>query len=308
MTGRVVVCGNLVFDILAQPVDEVRWAATTLVDGISQQLGGNAGSTSATLGKLGVPVSIATLAGHDAAADTLLQRLGTAGVDVSLVQRVAAPTSTAISLIRPGGERALLYHLGAAAQEFHAFDFPPDTTHFHLAAVFRMRHLRRIAPELLKRARAAGLRTSLDTQWDTEGEWMKVLAPSLPYADYTMMNEDEARLLTGCNEPEQAARVLRERGADHVIIKLGPRGCWVDGIAIGGYAVQAIDTTGAGDCFSGALLAALQRGMTLEDAARFANAVGALSVQRVGATAGVLNWDDTMRWIAGFERFEKSKL
>ena len=66
--NRVVVCGNVVFDILARPVEEVRWEATTVVENVAQQLGGNAGSTSYTLAKLGIPVSIATLVGRDATA------------------------------------------------------------------------------------------------------------------------------------------------------------------------------------------------------------------------------------------------
>jgi ribokinase len=64
--------------------------------------------------------------------------------------------------------------------------------------------------------------------------------------------------------------------------------------------VDAVDTTGAGDCFSGGFVAALERGLTIEAAARFANAVGALSVSRIGATAGVLDWDATMRLMGRF--------
>jgi len=125
-----------------------------------------------------------------------------------------------------------------------------------------------------------------------------VLAPSLPWADYALMNEEEARILTGRTEPEEAARVLRDLGANHVVIKLGRRGCWADGVMVPGFEVDAIDTTGAGDCFSGGFVAALQRGLPIEEAARFANAVGALAVQKVGATAGVLDWDSTARWLA----------
>jgi sugar/nucleoside kinase (ribokinase family) len=297
--GRVVVCGNVVFDILARPVEEVRWEATTLIESVSQQLGGNAGSTSYTLGILGIPVTIVTLAGRDAAGETVMKRLRNAGVDLSLVQFVDAPTSMAISLIRSNGERALLYQLAAASENFQPFTLPPDATHFHLAAVFRMRHLRQIAPELLRRAKEAGLKTSLDTQWDTEGEWMKVLAPSLPYADYTLMNEEETRMLTGRTEPDEAARVLRDLGANHVIVKSGARGCWADGVTIPGFDLNAVDTTGAGDCFCGGFVAGLERGLPIEEAARFANAVGALAVQKVGATAGVLDWDSTARWLAG---------
>ena len=218
--GRVVVCGNVVFDILTRPVDEVRWEQTTVVDSVSQQLGGNAGSTSRTLSRLGIPVSIVTLVGRDDTAVTVLHHLREAGVDLSLVQEVQAPTSIAISLIRSSGERALLYQLGAASERFQPFSFPTDASHFHLAAVYRMRHLREIAPALLRQAKEAGLTTSLDTQWDTGGEWMKVLAPSLAWADYALLNEDEAKMLTGQSEPESAATALRSFGAKHVIIKL----------------------------------------------------------------------------------------
>jgi len=293
----VVVCGNVVFDILARPVDEVRWGATSVISSVEQQLGGNAGSTSYAIAKLGVPVTLATLVGRDAAGETVLGHLRSAGVDLSLAQYVDAPTSIAISLIRRNGERALLYQLGAASEDFRPFELPAGTTHFHLAAVYRMRHLRVAAPGLLKRAKEAGLRTSLDAQWDTEGEWMKVLAPSLPYCDYTLMNEDEAAQLTGSSDPETAARALRERGARHIVIKLGARGCWADGEEIPGHRVEAVDTTGAGDCFVGGFIAALERGMSIREAARVANAVGALAVQRVGATAGVTGWDETLKFL-----------
>jgi sugar/nucleoside kinase (ribokinase family) len=216
------------------------------------------------------------------------------------VQRVEAPTSIAISLVRGNGERALLYRLGAASEAFRPFEFPGDAEHFHLSAVYRMRDLRTRAPELLRKAHEAGLRTSLDTQWDTEGEWLKVLAPSLPWTDYALMNEDEARMLTGHSAPEAAAESLRSLGARHIVIKRGARGCWVDGTNIPGHEVAAVDTTGAGDCFAGGFIAGLQRGFTDLDSARLANAVGALSVGKVGATAGVRNWESTVSMMKNF--------
>jgi sugar/nucleoside kinase (ribokinase family) len=277
--------------------DPIRWGATTLIEEVSQQLGGNGSTTSYTIGKLGVPVSIITLMARDSAGEAVLARLRSARVDLSLVQYVNAPTSTAICLIRGNGERALLYQLGAASEDFSPFELPEDATHFHLAAVYRMRHLRLHGPALVERAKRAGLRTSLDTQWDTEGEWMKVLAPSLPWTDYTLVNEDEARMLTGHSEPAAAARTLRDAGAASVVIKLGARGAWVNGVEVPGFPVQAVDTTGAGDCFAGAFVAALERGLSPEAAARFGNAVGALSVQQIGATAGVLDWRATEAWM-----------
>jgi ribokinase len=58
-----------------------------------------------------------------------------------------------------------------------------------------------------------------------------------------------------------------------------------------------VDTTGAGDCFAGGFLAALCRGLSFPEAARVANAAGALSVSGLGATAGLKNWDETLAWL-----------
>lgn len=295
----VCVCGNVVFDVLVRPVETLRWAATTLVETVSQQLGGNGGTTSYAIGKLGVPVFLVTLLGRDDAGEAVLARLRSGGVDVSRAFVTKGTTSVAVCIVNQAGERALLYQLGAGAEEFP--DFPiSGADHLHLAAVYRMPHLRRAGPQVLRRAKEMGMSTSADTQWDTEGEWMKVLAPSLPATDLLFVNEDEARMLTGHSDERAAALTLRSAGAKTVCVKLGRRGCLVVGekeeFTSPAYAVESVDSTGAGDCFCGGYIAGLQRGLSQMEAARVANAAGALSVQRLGATAGLLDWESTIAW------------
>ena len=69
-------------------------------------------------------------------------------------------------------------------------------------------------------------------------------------------------------------------------------------VRVPAFEVDTLDTTGAGDCFAGGFLAAIQRGYTEVEAARLANAVGALSVRRVGAVAGLLSWEETEEWMS----------
>ena len=77
MRGRLVVCGNLVQDILVHPVAEpLAWGTTVTVEQIIQSLGGNGGTTSFTLATLGVPVTLMSLAGRDAAASYCDRRQG----------------------------------------------------------------------------------------------------------------------------------------------------------------------------------------------------------------------------------------
>ena len=106
-------------------------------------------------------------------------------------------------------------------------------------------------------------------------------------------NEVEAEALTGVRvfdlaSADRAAKVFFDKGVQNVLITLGGQGAYVNteghSRIIPAYKVNAIDTTGAGDAFNGGLIVALAEGKTLVEAARFANAVGALSVQRIGTT------------------------
>jgi len=124
-------------------------------------------------------------------------------------------------------------------------------------------------------------------------------APAAPLEDvllkqvtYLTPNESEAEGLTGIQVQDEAsarraAEKLLDGGARHVIITMGAKGALVasprEAVLIPGYAVDARDSTAAGDAFNGGLAAALARGLALQEAVRQANLVGALSVTRIGA-------------------------
>jgi sugar/nucleoside kinase (ribokinase family) len=288
----IVVCGNMVQDVLVRAVAEpIGWEASTIVDAIEQHMGGNGANTSYAIAKLGVPVALMSLAGPDAAGDALIERLQKAGANTALVKRVAAQTSAVVALVAHDGRRALLYQLGASAESFDPLALPEGATHFHLAAVYRMRDLRTRGPAFLHAAKEAGISTSVDTQWDHEGEWWPVLAPSLPYTDLLFVNEDEGRQLTGLRDPAAVALALRDAGAREVVVKLGARGCFASTGEGDFYSpalnVEVVDTTGAGDCFVGGYLAGLYQGKPHREAAALANRMGSLSVSRLGATDGL---------------------
>lgn len=132
---------------------------------------------------------------------------------------------------------------------------------------------------------------------------VKVIVNTAPYSPVTdeflsgcylvTPNEVEAEELTGIcvsdlESADKAAKVFKDKGVQNVVITLGSRGVYVneDGKSeiVPAYKVNAIDTTGAGDAFNGGLLTALSEGKTIGEAARFANALAAISVQRIGTT------------------------
>ena len=109
-------------------------------------------------------------------------------------------------------------------------------------------------------------------------------------------NEIEVEQLTGIKVTDfesasKAASVLKNKGVENIVITMGSQGAFIssDNIEkmIPAFKVNAIDTTGAGDAFNGGLVAALSEGKDIWEAARFASALAALSVQRFGATTSM---------------------
>lgn len=303
MSVGILVSGNVVLDMLVRPVDQVTWGITQWVESIDHHLGGNGGNTSAAIGALGGHARLLGRIGGDPNGDACRARLTATGVDLTQLETGDAPTATSIVLVQTGGARTFLHLPGASLDVFeHGIEFTPELIagcgHYHLANLFALPRLRPLALSALQSAKACGLTTSLDTAWDSRGEWMALLEPCLPYLDILFVNEDEARMLTGYDDPAKNAHIF---GVPLFAMKLGARGCYVatpDGAAqVAGFPVKAIDTTGAGDCFAGAFLTAMARGLHPFQAGQVANAVGALIVEQIGSTAGLRSWEDTVAWM-----------
>ena len=298
----VLCCGNISYDIPVWPVNEVGWGKSLWVEQITFSVGGTGSSTSYSLATMGGKVRLTGMVGRDREGEAILDVLNRAGVELD-IRRSDLPTTSTVVLVHSSGDRSFLHRPGASRDvtpEMLSFDVP-GYSHFHLANPFSLPTIRLAGGEVMRRAKAAGLTTSLDTAWDAKGRWMEDVGPCLPNTDLLFLNDSEAKMLTGREDPCEATRILREHGARDVILKVGPKGCIVfagdQSRAVPGYSVQVKDTTGAGDCFAGGFLASLQRGLSYVEAAKVANAVGAFNVENLGSAQGPRSWEDTQTWM-----------
>ncbi|MGI6621467.1 MAG: ribokinase [Bacillota bacterium] len=251
--------------------------------------GGKGANQAVAAARLGGNVAMAGRIGDDVFSKVVLDSLSSAGVGRELIVTTQdVPTGSAFITVDETGENSIVVVPGANG---HCSKADVDALRPHLELAKMLMLQLEIPLETVEHAvsvaRSCGTKVMLDP------------APPVPLSqellrgiDVLTPNEHEASFLTGRKVTDAAgaqlaASDLLKAGARAVVIKLGSGGLvWAEGGKSGvipGHRVHAVDTTAAGDAFSGGLAAALCEGKSLEEACRFANAVGALSVTRKGA-------------------------
>lgn len=303
-----VICvGNLVADAVARPVRELpERGKLVLVDDLQLHSGGCAANTGAALAKLGISTAVVGKIGDDGFGDFMIGALSKVGLDVEGISRSKKyNTSASLVLVDPDGERSFVHSLGANG-DLSDEDVPDSLLRgakiIHIAGSFLLPKLDgEPTGRLLKRARDLGLTTALDTAWDAQGRWASLIMPVLEYIDIFLPSIDEARMITELEKPEDIAGFFLEHGVKTVVLKLGAAGSYVrtadEEYWLAPYNVPSVDATGAGDSFVAGFLAGVVRGWDLERTGKLANAVGASCVTAMGASTGILSWEETVEFM-----------
>jgi len=297
--------GIMVADIVARPVTKLPARGQLgLVERMELHTGGCAVNTGIALAKLGRRVAVLGKVGQDGFGDYVCNVLTGAGVDTTGVARdPMTNTSATMVMVDPEGERTFLHYLGANAvlcADDVDFDVVRRAEILHVAGSFLMPTLDGPqTAEVLKRAHELGVKTSLDTAWDSTGKWFSTIEPVLSHIDYFVPSFEEAVQIAGRDAPEDVADFFLRYGMEIVALKMGAQGCFVKSsvgkaIRLPAYRVDVVDATGAGDCFAAGFLAGLSMGWDLECTAKLANGAGAACVTAMGATTGVRSLEETL--------------
>ncbi len=276
--------------ILSGDVEPQFGQAEKLVESATLTIGSSSVITACGAARLGLRVAFIGVCGDDLFGHFMLDEMRKFGIDTSAVL-VDPKRSTGLTVIlNKGSDRAMLTYPGAITA-LRAEDISDDllrqARHLHVASYFLQDALRPGLPRLFERARALGLTTSLDTNWDPTETWEGVL-DLLPLVNVFLPNEVEAKAITKTENVEEAAARLHAR-AETVAIKLGKEGAL--GISHGrkvvvpGIPVNIVDTVGAGDTFDAGFLYGYLNGWPFEKSLRLAAVCGALSTRAAGGTA-----------------------
>jgi sugar/nucleoside kinase (ribokinase family) len=301
--------GLIVADLIASPMNLRQPPAPgglAVLDTLELTTGGNVCNTGVAMAKLGMTVAAAGLVGKDVLGAAVIDRLQQAGLDVACVFADArAQTSATVVAVEPGGER-VFFHTPGVTKLLDAAAFRRCIPTFAKCDVVQVGYfglLPALTPELpnvLAELKAASPKTKIALDTVNPPADASLLWPILPYLDLFAPSRTEAQALTGEHSPHQMVAAFRERMGDGLIgIKLDADGCYLDdgqvSATVPAYKIECVDTTGAGDTWFGGLLTALQKGMPLEQAGKFANRAAADCCTAFGASAGVRSFAETLK-------------
>jgi ribokinase len=282
MSGRVVVVGSVNVDLVVS-VPRLPGPGETVTDGsFAVHDGGKGANQAAAAALLGAPTWLVAAVGRDDHGSRARAALAGAGVNIGRLAGRPAPTGVAAILVAAGGENLIAVAPGAnheldagwVAESVAALAGAGDVV---LACL-------EIPEPAVAAAAAAALRAG--------STFVLNPAPARPLpaglvgsCAVLTPNQHELALLGGAGPllAAGAGALVETRGADGCVVHRPDR----EPVAIAAFPVAAVDTTGAGDAFNGALAVRLAEGADLVEAARWASAAAALATRRLGARAGL---------------------
>jgi sugar/nucleoside kinase (ribokinase family) len=261
-----------------------------LATDLSITLGSSSAIFAHNLSHLGNRVGFSACIGDDPFGDICVQRLSASGVDVSHIKKLRGKTTGLTVILPQRKDRYILTYPGTMYELTNRDldqNFLFNAKHLHLSSYFLQKGIRPQLIDIFRKAKEAGLTTSLDTNDDPEDRWSGDIQMLLRYVDILLPNERELCKLAQTEDAQKAADILSQK-VRILVIKRGSQGATArvgkEKYVAFPPVVDVVDPVGAGDTFDAGFIHQFIRGAKVEDCLKFANCAGALSVTRAGGT------------------------
>jgi len=301
-----IIVGAAILDVLVQPVaKDVFLTGSVPAEHIVMNTGGDALNEAGVLANLGAAVRLVGKIGKDKAGNFIQNYCKNMQIDTSFLKEDAfIETGINIVLIDEMGERYFITSKNGSLRKLCLEDISENALlcgkYLCFASIFVAPSFDNAAlTQLFSKAKANGLILCADMTKRKNQETINDIKTCLSFLDYIFPNYEEAKLLTGLTNWNEIADAFLLCGVKNVVIKAGARGCfiktyskryWINACS----SAHCIDTTGAGDTFTACFLYAINLGMDLPEAGKFANAGASICVEQIGA-GGIKNAEQVMK-------------
>ncbi|MBE9077512.1 ribokinase [Romeria aff. gracilis LEGE 07310] len=290
----IVVFGSLNMDLVTQTARLPQPGETVLGQNFTTVPGGKGANQAVAAARLGAEVVMVGRVGNDGFGEALRQSLGAAGIETAeIATDPDHRTGTAAIAVEQSGENQIIVVPGANGAVDQT-DVERLTPYLKTAQVLLLQF--EIPQRAVQKAAAIAQQYNLQVIVDPAPAVDQLPDRFYPHIHLLTPNQSEASRLVGfeVKDPETAAaaaKALRQRGVNMVIVKLGAQGIVCDGpdgrFRQPAFAVDVVDTVAAGDALNGGLAVALAEGQPVQSAVTWARAVAALAVTRSGAQAAM---------------------
>ena len=264
-------------------------------DNVTVAVGGDAANQAIVLSKLGVSAKLITGLAHDPVGGLIVSTIGQYCRNLEdIVYTDAGSSPVNVIVVDKEAQRTFIN----TGDSLRAAVFKPDPQTLRGAKIVSLGSLfippfvdRDSIDRVVRAAKAQGSVVCADVIYNPNACALADLGDTLSCIDYIFPNDEEAEQMTGKSDLHAMADVFLHYGVKNVIIKNGKNGCFIKNagqcLQVPAYRVNAVDTTGAGDCFLSGFMCALLEGREIGECCRFGSAVAAVGVQSMGANTGV---------------------
>jgi sugar/nucleoside kinase (ribokinase family) len=290
-TFDVSVIGELNLDLILYGLpQELKLEHEHLANHLSITLGSSSAIFAHNLASIGNKVGFSSSVGSDPLGEICLNRLGESGVDLSHVCKMPGKITGLTVILPQSRKRYILTYPGTMFEMSEPdldLNYVFDAKHLHVSSYFLQKAMQPSLVDIFRKAREAGLTTSLDTQDDPEDRWESGVHALLKYTDILLPNEREACKLAQTEDVNRAVEILSQQ-VPVLVVKRGALGAMArvahETFKSLPLAVEMADAVGAGDSFDAGFLHQFIRRAKIDDCLEYGNIAGALCVTRTGGT------------------------